>query len=117
MSPELGDPAYLNDMLEAERAVVRFVAGKSFDAYAEDEVLTAAVERKIEIIGEAARRVSEAFKAVHPEIPWRPIMGQRHVLAHDYGEIQPERIWRVATLHIPELIAQLETLVPQPPSD
>jgi uncharacterized protein with HEPN domain len=44
-------------------------------------------------------------------------MGQRHVLAHDYGEIKHDRIWRVATVHVPELIEQLKPLVPAPPAD
>jgi uncharacterized protein with HEPN domain len=51
----------------------------------------------------------------HPDIPWRPIQAQRHVLAHEYGEIKHDRVWRVATVHIPNLIGQLEPLVPNPP--
>jgi uncharacterized protein with HEPN domain len=79
------------------------------------------VERRVEIIGEAARRVSCAFRDAHPEIPWRSVIGQRHALAHDYGEIDDQRVWRVATIHIPDLIPLLEPLVPsamegQPPS-
>jgi uncharacterized protein with HEPN domain len=45
------------------------------------------------------------------------IMGQRHVLAHDYGEIKHERIWLVATVHVPVLIEQLKGLVPPPPQE
>jgi uncharacterized protein with HEPN domain len=75
-------------------------------------MLRSAVERQIEIIGEAARRVSKEFQDAHAEILWRPIQAQRHVLAHDYGEIKHDRIWRVAEKHIPELIALLEPLVP-----
>jgi uncharacterized protein with HEPN domain len=44
----------------------------------------------------------------------RPIQAQRHVLAHEYGEIKHERIWRVATVHIPELVKQLAALLPEP---
>jgi len=78
-------------------------------------MLQAAVERKIEIIGEAARNVSAAFQTQHEEIPWRGIIAQRNVLAHEYGEILIDRIWRVATEHVPDLIARLERLVPPPP--
>ena len=78
-------------------------------------MLRSAVERQIEIIGEAARRVSKDFQEAHPEIPWRPIQAQRHVLAHEYGEIKHDRIWRVADVHIPELILLLAPLVPEPP--
>ena len=76
-----------------------------------------AVERAVKIIGEAAQQVSDDFRRAHPEIPWRPIIAQRHVLAHEYGEILQERIWRVATLHVPALIAQLEPLIPPLPPD
>ena len=61
--------------------------------------------------------MSEQLQSQHPEIPWRPIIAQRHVLAHDYGEVKHELIWRVATVHIPELIAWLEPLIPQAPED
>ena len=70
------------------------------------------MERAIEIIGEAARLVSPSFKIQHAEIPWQQIVSQRNVLAHEYGEISQERIWRVATLRIPELIGQLDSLLP-----
>lgn len=117
MQPEQGDAAYLWDMLDAAQAVSRFVAGRSFHDYTTDRMVRSAVERQIEIIGEAARRVSTAFRTAHSEIPWRRIVGQRHVLAHDYAEIKHERLWRVATVSIPDLIARLEPLSPTPPPD
>ena len=80
-------------------------------------MLRSAVERQIEIIGEAAGKVSDSFQQQHPEIPWRGIVGQRHVLAHDYGEVDHQRIWKVVTDHIPQLIECLEPLIPHPPSD
>jgi uncharacterized protein with HEPN domain len=74
-----------------------------------------AVERQIEIIGEAARGISDTFKAAHPQIPWRPIIAQRHRLAHEYGEIDDSLIWKVATVHVPALIPQIEPLtIPHP---
>jgi uncharacterized protein with HEPN domain len=69
------------------------------------------VERKIEIIGEGARGVSESFQSAHPEVPWSKIIGQRHVLAHDYGRIEHDRIWSVVNVHRPELAQQLERLL------
>jgi uncharacterized protein with HEPN domain len=105
------DAAWLLDMLTAARAVVSFVAGKSFQQYEEDLLLRSAVERQIEIIGEAARGISTPFQTANPQIPWRPIMAQRHRLAHEYGEIDDSLIWRVATVHVPALIVQLEPLV------
>jgi uncharacterized protein with HEPN domain len=115
MSLHKDDNVYLWDMLTAARAVESFVKNRTTADYLADLMLRSAVERQIEIIGEAARHVSSTFQASHPEIPWRPIQAQRHVLAHDYGEIRHERLWRVAKVHIPELIRQLEPLVPPPP--
>ncbi len=98
-------------MLAAARAVASFVAGRTFEQYEADLFFRSAVERQIEIVGEAARGISDAFKDAHSEIPWRPIMAQRHRLAHEYGEIDDRLIWTVATVHVPALIRQLEPLV------
>ena len=76
-----------------------------------------AVERAVEIIGEAARRVSEEFRSAHPEIPWRSMIAQRNVLAHEYGEIKHERMWLLVTEHLPALIRDLEKLVPPIPPE
>ncbi len=114
MSPDRDDHAFLWDMLTAAKAVVEFVQGRTLDEYVSNLMLRSAVERQVEIIGEAARRVSKQFQEVHPEIPWRPIQSQRHVLAHDYGEIKHDRLWRVADEHVPALIEMLEPLVPKP---
>jgi uncharacterized protein with HEPN domain len=116
MVSERHDAGWLWDMLTAAQAVRDFVAARSFEDYEQDLMLRSAVERQIEIIGEAARRVSPAFRDAHPEIPWRPIMAQRYVLAHNYGEIRHELIWRVATQHIPALVRTLEPLIPERPA-
>jgi uncharacterized protein with HEPN domain len=111
------DLAFLWDMLQAAQKVQEFIGNRSFEQYQADEILQAAVERKIEIIGEAARRVSPATQAAHPEIEWRPITAQRHVLAHEYGAIKQDRIWRVATTHVPELIRLLRAIIPDVPPE
>jgi len=108
------DAGYLLDMLERARGVVRAVSNRTLEDYLGDEDLRMAIERRIEIIGEAARRVSAEFQQAHPEIPWRKIIGQRNVLTHDYGEILDDILWDVATVSIPELISLLEPLVPCP---
>ena len=115
MQPDTMDAGYLLDMLEHARGVLRAVRGRSVAEYVADEDLRLAIERRIEIIGEAAKRVSTSFQDAHPEIPWRKIIAQRNVLAHEYGEVQAEIIWRVATGSIPDLIATLEPLIPPLP--
>ncbi len=96
MPPPKDDQAYLADMCTYARDVVRAVQDVDFSAYLRDDNLRLSIERRIEIIGEAARNVSDEFRAAHPEIPWRSVIGQRHVLANAYGEIDHERIWRLA---------------------
>ena len=111
------DLGYLWDMWKAASGVVEAVRGIDFESYQANENLRLAVERRIEIIGEAARRVSAKLKEAHPEIPWRLIVDQRNVLIHSYDEIADERIWQLAILEIPRLIAQLTPLIPSPPRD
>jgi uncharacterized protein with HEPN domain len=105
MPRETEDQALLLDMVDSARSVVEMIAGMTFDHYVNDRRTRRAVEREVEIIGEAARAVSDGFQQAHPDIPWRKIIGQRHKLDHEYGEIQDEILWRVATIHAPELIA------------
>ena len=111
------DPGLLYNMMEAAEAVVRFVANRTRADYAADELLRAGVERKIEIIGEACRGISKAFRESHPDIAWEKISATRHILAHEYDRIDEDVIWRIATVHVPELLVQLRPLVPSPPPD
>ena len=116
MPPESRDVALLWDMLEAAREIAGFVKGVDFERFQANRVLRYAVERQVLVIGEAAARVSEDLRQAHPEIPWKSIIGQRNVLAHEYGEILVERVWLVAKDRMPELIRLLEPLVPSPPA-
>jgi uncharacterized protein with HEPN domain len=110
MPPER-DSVYLWDMLNAAQGVVASLREITFEQYAEDENLFLATQKRIEIIGEAARRVSTELKEAHPEIPWRLIVDQRNVLIHAYDEVDEERIWRLAQQDIPHLIDQLSRLL------
>jgi uncharacterized protein with HEPN domain len=112
MLPDSRDAAFLLDMLQYARGVVRAVEGRTFADYARDEDLRLAIERRIEIIGEAARRLSPAFRDAHPQVPWRKIIAQRNVLTHEYGEIEDEVMWDVATVSVPELLRLLGPFVP-----
>ena len=110
MPPER-DAAYLWDMLTAARAVVDSIGDLTLEQYVADDNLRLATERRIEIIGEAARRVSDGCKEAYPEVPWRLIVDQRNVLIHSYDEIVDERIWKLAQRDIPDLIQVLLTLI------
>ena len=95
MRPDQRDKAYLWDMLDAAEAVLDFVRDKTPKDYLADRMLRGAVERHIEIIGEAARHVSAELKQAHPEIPWRAMIGQRNILAHEYFGVNICIIWDI----------------------
>ncbi len=111
MQPEERDRGALLDMLEQCRGIVTAVEGQSFQAYCADDNLRYALERRIEIIGEAAKRISDSLKNEHPELPWQKIMAMRNILAHEYGEVEDEIIWRVTQTHIPVLTRQLQEII------
>lgn len=117
MQPDDRDTGYLLDMIKHARGVARAVKDKTFEEYSAVEDLRFSVERRIEIIGEAAGRVSRSFKEAHPGIPWRKIVAQRNILIHEYAEIEDEIVWKAATVSVMELIGLLEPLVPPLPPD
>jgi len=112
MQPDELDAARLWDMLAYAQEIHEALSGLTFEEYLANKDRRLATERRLEIIGEAARNVSEAFREAHPEIPWRRIIGMRHVLAHEYGDIRQEVVFRVAQNYLPALIASLRRITP-----
>ncbi len=106
------DDAYLLDMLLAARKVQDFTRNVTREQFQGDELTQNGVMRQIQIIGEAARKVSPQCQQAHPEIPWEGIIGMRNRLVHEYFRIIPERVWDVVEKDIPELIGLIELLVP-----
>jgi uncharacterized protein with HEPN domain len=102
-------------MRTAAREIMEFMQGVSQSAFVSSNQLRYAVERQLLVIGEAARHVSDEFQEEHPEVPWMQIVGQRNVLAHDYGEILVERVWLTATKSLPALITLLDSIIPEEP--
>lgn len=117
MLPEQRDAAYLWDILQAAQEIVQFIEGLTFTDFAKNNLIRYAVERQLLVIGEAANHISESFRAKHAGIPWKSIIAQRNILAHEYGEILVERIWLVVSEKIPELIQNIDPLVPAPPPE
>ena len=107
------DAAYLLDMLLAAREAIEFAATvEDFSAFRDSRMAQLATLKAIEIIGEAASRVSTEYTLAHPDIPWRAIVGMRNRLVHDYAGIDLERVWETAQRDIPRLIESLAPLVP-----
>jgi uncharacterized protein with HEPN domain len=112
MQASLRDATALWDMVQAIVRIQEFTIGMTEIDYLESELVQSSVERKLEILGEAARRISEAFQQAHPEIDWRNIIGLRNIIAHRYDQIQQEQLWHIAQTVLPDLLALLQPLLP-----
>lgn len=86
---------YLQHIIDAIQAIEKFIKDISRDQFLEDDMVKSAVIRKIEIIGEAVKNISEEMKQDYPEIPWKNIAGMRDKLIHGYFGVDEERVWEV----------------------
>lgn len=110
-NPRQRDLVKCEDMrIHAERARA-FLAQRTLDEFLRDELVQAAVIRCVEVIGGAARLVSEDTRRRAREIPWPLITGMRHVLAHEYGAVILDKVYEVVTDHLPELLTRLGPLI------
>lgn len=103
---------YLLDMLNAAKLAQDFVAGINWEKFQTDLMRQAAVTRQIEIIGEAAQRISETTQAELTDIPWRDVIGMRNRIVHEYDRLNLEIIWNATQVSIPQLILSIEPLIP-----
>jgi uncharacterized protein with HEPN domain len=110
MQPEDRDEALIYDMLDAARHLWLMWQGRSIEELLADRTLQWATDRGFNIIGEAARRVSEATKTAHAEIAWRRIVGLRNIVVHNYDEVDYARHWHVIQHERPRLIEELEKI-------
>jgi uncharacterized protein with HEPN domain len=106
------DLIYVGHMLDTARSAVAKVHGVDRAEFDQDENLRLALAHLIQIIGEAAARVSSEFRNANGSIPWRAIVGMRQKIVHDYIHVNYDIVWGVATSDLPKLIAQLEPMVP-----
>lgn len=102
---------YLLDMLNAAKLAQDFVANVSWDDFQLDLMRQAAVTRQLEIIGEAARRISENSQAEIPEIPWHQIIGMRNRIAHEYDRLTLDRLWNTIHIALLPMITLLEKVI------
>lgn len=106
--------ACLWDMRDSAREVARLVHRVPYSRIAKESMRRLALERSLELVGQAARKVSRKYQDAHPEIDWRGIIGQRNVLAHDYGVINHKQLYDTAREKIPGLILTLDRLIGDP---
>jgi uncharacterized protein with HEPN domain len=101
------DLAYLSDILDAAKAIQRFTAGVTREQFKANEEKYEAVNRKLEIMGEAARHLSPESREKFPDIPWNLITGMRNILIHDYDDVDLDVVWETCQRDIPSLITKL----------
>ena len=94
---------YLGHILES--------AGLTFEDFAGDETLTRAFVRSLEIIGEAAKKVPEEFRAAHPSVEWRAMAGMRDRLIHGYFGVDLELVWDVVSTRVPVLRSEISAIL------
>jgi uncharacterized protein with HEPN domain len=106
----------LHDILEAIEGIESTAVGMTFAEYQQSWQARRAVERGVEIISEASRRVPDELKQRYPHIYWREIAGIGNLLRHEYGRIDDRIMWRVVQRYLPELkMVVLEMLSRQAP--
>ncbi|HUY95956.1 MAG TPA: HepT-like ribonuclease domain-containing protein [Terracidiphilus sp.] len=101
------EAACLLDILDSVEAIQRFVVGMDIESFRCDEKARAAVERKLQVISEAAIRLGDRAAEVCPQLPWRDIRGIGNWLRHQYDEVDVETIWNTIQDDIPVLHAEI----------
>ena len=103
------DQAYLLDILSSAQLIWSYIEGVELDEFLDDVRLQDSVIRRIEIIGEAAGRVSLQLREAQPQIPWRDMRGMRNQLIHRYDGVDLHVVWNTAQDSIPRLVDLIES--------
>ena len=104
------DRERLLDIVEAIERIERY-AGRGRNVFEDDELIQTWMVHHIQIVGEAARKVSEDLRASHPEIPWPQIIAMRSVLVHEYFGIDLDEVWTTVERELPELKRKITVIL------
>ena len=106
------DPEYLLDIHEAAKLALSYVSGKTKEEFLKDPQCQDAVIRRLEVIGEAARRISQETRARLSGIPWAAIVSMRNVMIHEYDDVDLTVVWDTVQNQLPALISAIQAEVP-----
>jgi len=98
----------LRDILDSALMIRAYVDGIDREAFIANPEKQDAVLRRFEIVGEAASRIAPETQALFPNLPFRSMRGMRNIIAHDYGDVDIEQVWKTATTDLDELIETLQ---------
>ena len=104
------DLVRLRHMVEAAQSAINFMSGRDRADLSQDRMLLFAVTRAIEIVGEAASKMSDETRSAHDGIPWKAIVGMRNRLVHAYFDVNVDVVWQTVTVEIPHLLPELVSL-------
>jgi len=104
------DRLYLSDMLEAIAQIQKHAAGGR-DSLEREELVRTWIVYHIQVIGEAAQRLSKELRSSHPEVPWAQIAAMRNILVHAYFRIDLDEVWSVVSRDLPILKPQVEAIL------
>ncbi len=107
------DTNLLHDMLDAAKEASSFAQGKQRSDLDTDRQLVLSIIRLVEVIGEAAGKLSKEFQSSHPQISWAVMVGMRNRLIHAYFDVDLDRVWDTVHDDLPPLINALEKLLTQ----
>jgi len=102
----------LRHMRDFAREVIEFTSDATLNDLNTNLMLLRAISMSTGTIGEAASQISQEFRDLHPEIPWRDVIATRNFLYHVYWMIRNEILWKTATIDVPALLAELEKILP-----
>lgn len=105
------DLDYLEDIVEASNDVIKFVEDINFQEFQKDKKSIYAVIRGIEVVGEAARKISQNFRYQYPEVPWKEMAGMRDKLIHDYFGVDLEVVRDTAKEDAPILKVKIQEIL------
>ena len=106
-----GDLLHLLRMRDAAQLALQTVSNRNRDDLEKDPILQLGLAKAVELIGEAASRVSDELQTQQTQLPWRKIIGMRHVLVHNYWYVELDVVWETVRTDIPALITTLEPLI------
>lgn len=101
------DSAYLRHILEAIQKVERYTVGFTEETFRNDDLVSDATVREIEVIGEAARNISDAAKGRNRDVNWRDVSDMRNFLTHEYFRVDLRVVWRTVVDDLPKLKAEV----------
>ncbi len=105
------DNIRLQHILEEAHEACKFIKGYSYEDFIKEGKTVRAIIRSVEVIGEAASKISKGFKDDHPEVPWNKIIGMRNHLIHVYFDIDYKTVWQTIQKDIPDLILVIKGLL------